>query len=71
MRDPAIPGNVLTVDDFRFGRLGNRFWALGVNLKLGYCCKSKLVSAGRLVNIHLFGEVLCLATTGSLKKRGT
>ncbi|CAM9822671.1 unnamed protein product [Ectocarpus fasciculatus] len=44
MRDPAIPGNVLTVDDFRFGRLGNRFWALGVNLKLGYCCKSKLVS---------------------------
>lgn len=45
MRDPAIPGNVLTVDDFRFGRLGNRFWALGVNLKLGYCCKSKLVSA--------------------------
>ncbi|CAM9534007.1 unnamed protein product [Ectocarpus sp. 13 AM-2016] len=44
MRDPAIPGSVLTVDDFRFGRLGNRFWALGVNLKLGYCCKSKLVS---------------------------
>lgn len=50
MRDPAIPGNVLTVDDFRFGRLGNRFWALGVNLKLGYCCKSKLVSAGRRVS---------------------
>ncbi len=43
VHNPAVPGNILTLVDFRFGRLGNRFWILGVALKLGYCCKSKLV----------------------------
>ncbi|CAN0233246.1 unnamed protein product, partial [Scytosiphon promiscuus] len=42
--DPDIPGNVLWVEEIRFGRLGNRFLGLTNILQLGFCCKSKLVS---------------------------
>lgn len=42
-RDPAIPGNVLTVEHLRFCRTGNHFSSVFRNLALGYCCKSKLV----------------------------
>ena len=38
-------GNVLVVDSFNYGRMGNRFLTLNKNLSVGYCCKSKLVSA--------------------------
>lgn len=46
-RDPTIPGNIIKVQHFRFGRTGNRFMAMYRNLALGYCCKSKLVRASK------------------------
>eukprot|EP00903_Cladosiphon_okamuranus_P010925 g10319.t1 len=42
-RDPSIPGNFLHVQNFNYGRMGNRFGSLSQNLRLGYCCQSKLV----------------------------
>ena len=41
----SIPGNIVKVEHLRFCRTGNHFIAVLRNLALGYCCKSKLVSA--------------------------
>lgn len=44
-RDPyAWRSNELVVKDFDFGRLGNRYMSLARSLRLGFCCKSRLVS---------------------------
>ncbi|CAM9816417.1 unnamed protein product, partial [Scytosiphon promiscuus] len=43
-RSAAETNNVLTVTNFNYSRLGNRFISLARNLGLGYCCKSRLVS---------------------------
>ena len=44
-RDPSLPGNFLHVTDLNTGgRMGNRFNIVSNNLKLGYCCQSKMVS---------------------------
>ena len=41
----SIPGNIVKIEHLRFCRTGNHFSTVFRNLALGYCCKSKLVSA--------------------------
>eukprot|EP00903_Cladosiphon_okamuranus_P021969 g20199.t1 len=41
--DPSIAGNFLHFTGLNYGRMGNRFGTVSQNLKLGYCCQSKLV----------------------------
>lgn len=51
-RDTSISGNVLVLEDFDYGRLGNRFVALSRSVSLGFCCKSKLVSTAAKASIR-------------------
>lgn len=56
-RDPAVGGNVLVVKSFDFvfrgGHvgIGNYFTTASINLSLGFCCKSKLVST--VLSLHM------------------
>eukprot|EP00752_Nemacystus_decipiens_P002002 g1923.t1 len=42
--NPSVPGNIVQVVSLANGRMGNRFMGLSNALRLGYCCKSKMVA---------------------------
>ncbi|CAN0323051.1 unnamed protein product [Pylaiella littoralis] len=43
IENTSLPGNIVTVKNLRWCRLGNHFVTVVWNMALGYCCKSKMV----------------------------
>jgi len=43
-RDRDVPGSSLILQGYSYGRTGNRFSIVSNTLRLGFCCKSKIVS---------------------------
>ncbi len=44
-RDPYLwRNNVVVVENYKFERMGNHYATASNNLRVGFCCKSKLVS---------------------------
>ena len=42
-RRPDVPGSALFLESYSYGRTGNRFSIVSDTLRLGFCCKSKIV----------------------------
>lgn len=66
--DPSIPGNTIHVENMQYGRMGNHFAGLANVLRLGYCCKSKIVSMERVQPAAadvIFCERISLSSTST------
>lgn len=51
-RDPDGSGNALFLQSYSYGRTGNRFSIVSNTLRLGFCCKSTIVSAAREPRVY-------------------
>lgn len=61
-RDPDVLGNAVFSDHLNHGRMGNHYKMVSNILRVGFCCKSKLVSTPPLA-------FLLAVTNASLRKR--